>query len=176
MKVYEIIKKLRRSTGLNQVDIAEVIGKKRSNYNQKENGKTIFSANEIFLILDFLKNHISEEEYLNAITHLLGSQTQSSKNITNKLSIPSPIDPAIEILQEFLEEEGKEIAMEKAGPLIQLVRDMIAEEDHQDNEAHTLLTKLEKLSIKEYHSFLGNLKGTVMELEQKNKNSKASGN
>ncbi|MCK5312773.1 MAG: helix-turn-helix transcriptional regulator, partial [Desulfobacteraceae bacterium] len=136
MKLHEIIKTFRKSTGLKQEDVATFSGISRSNYGRKENGKVSFTADELFLVLDFLKNHASEEDYLNTITDLLSSQSQISKNIENKLSIPSPIDPAIEILQEFLQEEGKEIAMEKAGPLIQLVRDMITEEDHSDNEAY----------------------------------------
>lgn len=175
MRLYEIIKNFRKSTGLKQEDIATFTGISRSNYGRKENGKVSFTADELFLVLDFLKNHVSEEEYLNTVADLLSSQSQASKNIETKLSIPSPIDPAIEILQEFLQEEGKEIAMEKAGPLIQLVRDMIAEEDQSKNEAYTLLSKLEKLSIKEYYRIFGDIKETVMELEQKKTNIKTSG-
>ncbi|MCK5100756.1 MAG: helix-turn-helix transcriptional regulator [Desulfobacteraceae bacterium] len=174
-KPHKILKKLRKLARFSQGDIAKILGMGRPNYGQKENGKVALTANELLLVLDFLKNHISENEYLDAVTDLLGSQAQPTKNITNKLSTPSPIDPAIEILQEFLQEEGKEIAMEKAGPLIQLVRDMIAEEDHSGNEAYTLLSKLEKLSIKEYYRIFGDIKETVTELEKKQKDLKASG-
>jgi len=93
---------------------------------------------------------------------------------SSKLPIAA-LDPAIEILQEFLEEEGQEIVMEKAGPLIQIIREMITEKT-PNHEAFTLLAKLEKLSTKEFYRIFGDIKETVNDLEKKQKDLKASGN
>ena len=173
VKTHEILKKFRKSTKFSQSDLANIIKTERSNYGRKENGKVPFTADELFLVLNFLKNHITDEEYLNAVTELLSSQSNSEENKENSISLPSPLDPAIEILKEFLQEEKKEIVMEKAGPLIQLIREMIAQEENTNNETNELLNKLEKLSIKEYYRIFGDIKETVTNL-QKQKDLNAS--
>ena len=175
MKLYEIIKKYRKTTRFKQIDLADIIKTSRTNYGRKENGVVPFTAEEIFKVLDFLKNHISEEEYLNVVTELLSSQSNSEENKENTISLPSPLDPAIEILQEFLQEGKKEIVMKKAGPLIQLIREMIAQEENSNTEANELLNKLEKLSIKEYYRIFGDIKETVINLEQKQQDLTTSG-
>ena len=190
MQPFEIIKKLRKNAKLIQEDIAKVLKISRPSYTNKEKGKSAFSADELFIVLDFLKNYISDDEYLNAVTDLLGSQSKPDKDILKNISKPSPIDPAIELLQEFFQEEKKEIVMEKAGPLIQLVRELISENnsggagnitkitaEHQEliknfndqeagKEANEWLLKLEKLDIEEFYLAIAMIKGKVRKYEQ----------
>lgn len=167
MQIHEIIKKLRKTARVIQDDLAKVLKLGRSSYSQKENGHISFSANELFSVLYFLKQYVSEDEYLNAVTELLSSQSNPTENTTSTIPLPSPVDSAIEILRKFLQEEKKEVVMEKTGPLIQLIRETLAQKEHTGNEAHTLLTKLEKLSIKEFYRIFGDIKETVTGLEQK---------
>jgi hypothetical protein len=125
----------------------------------------------------------------------------SKKNIESRSL--NPTDQAIEILYEVIKETGKTITPEKAQKLAKVLKAAIEEDEqpeennitditheHQklvkkfiDKEAakefDSLLIKLEKLSVKDYYKYMGEIKGLVKHLENKGKpqedSKKASG-
>ncbi|MCK5541680.1 MAG: helix-turn-helix transcriptional regulator [Desulfobacterales bacterium] len=115
MEIYQILKKLRVMSGFKQEDIAKIISKKRANYSQKENGKTVFSANELLLLLDFFRNHVTGDEYSNALKNLFEYDI-SPQNVSN---ITKEHQRLVEQFQD--QEAGKEaneglIRLEKLDP------------------------------------------------------------
>ncbi|SDU38876.1 helix-turn-helix domain-containing protein [Desulfobacula phenolica] len=140
MKTSEIIKNLRKKTSLKHKHIADVLGMSRSNYGNKENGKISFTADELFLVLEFLRKHVTEEEYLNSITDLIGSQSQAVKTEIKKSTdqqkqkTPVPMDSAIQILQEALEETGVKINEKQKQAVLKILREELAKSENKTKD------------------------------------------
>ena len=95
---------------------------------------------------------------------------QKTKSVVDeKIDTSPPVFQPIEETDKLLQPSSTKYVSQMN------VRELIAEEEYSGNEAYTLLTKLEKLSIKEYYRIFGDIKETVMELEKKQKDLKASG-
>jgi transcriptional regulator with XRE-family HTH domain len=160
MKSFELIKKLRKSTGLNQGVIAKFLGMSRPNYGNKENGKVPFTAEEFFKVLEYLQKNTHEKIFHNEWSTFLSkgahiSSPYSKKkessfwDIEENLSVAEtamPIEQGIHIHQDILKHF---INKEKA------------------KKAYILLVKLERLNKREFYKYIADLEGLVEELEEK---------
>lgn len=186
MKAHEIIKNLRKLSGLNQEDIANVLITSRSNYTNKENGKIAFTADEILIVLKELRGNLSTETYQSAVTELLGldedwtSQGRAQEPAAPSQPLPTPIDSITKIIFNAMERSGETMSPEEVREIADMLRDYKKTHDqvtagslmdkYQDKEAgieiNELLIQLESLDIEEFHAAIGLIKGKVKRLEQ----------
>ena len=159
MKPFELIKKLRKSTGLNQGVIAKFLGMSRPNYGNKENGKVPFTVEEFFKVLGYLKNNTNEKTFHNEWNTFL-----------SKAHIGSPYSKRQE--SSFWDIEANTSVAETAPTLkkgIHIRQDILKYFINKEKakKAYTLLVKLERLSKREFYKYIADLEGLVEELEEK---------
>jgi|SaaInl7_200m_RNA_FD_contig_41_1306280_length_978_multi_5_in_0_out_0_2 transcriptional regulator with XRE-family HTH domain len=162
MKSFDLIKKLRKSTGLNQGVIAKFLGMSRPNYGNKENGKVPFTAEEFFKVLGYLKNNIHEKIFYNELSTFLSKGAH----------ITSPYSKKKEI--SFWDIEASSSVAEAAPTIEQSIhirQDILKHfiNKEKGKKAYTLLVKLERLNKREFYKYIADLEGLVEELEEKQK-------
>jgi transcriptional regulator with XRE-family HTH domain len=162
MKSFELIKKLRKSTGLNQGVIAKFLGMSRPNYGNKENGKVPLTAEEFFKVLGYLKKSIPEKTFYNEVNSFLIKAQIITPYLKDKEISPWDTE-ATSSVSESHPAMDHEIQIHQ-----KLLKNFINKE--KGKKACILLVKLERLNKREFYKYIADLEGLVEELEEKQSN------
>lgn len=163
MKPSENIRRLRLLAKLNQEDLADMIGKKRATYTQKENGKVPFTVDELFNLLLRVKSIVLENEYCEWLTNFIGLDERISLSDTTYADLVRNVSLV-----------GKETENQETDNIFSIEQAQKKSSDGSNEftdknagkEATENLIKIEKASKREFYKIIRDIKGLSIELEE----------